>query len=131
MDEEEKRAEKKYRAQEAILKEHLWYSLTTVTINFALMNVNTGINRWVVILFSMLISMYALRIILQRAISYHNCNLEYNKQPIDKFNSVKAFRFVVKEFSGALFYFIIVFFSFIGVVLTKFNFGEIWRNLCS
>ena len=118
-----------------IINEHLWFTLTTITVNgyIIFLEGKHGISTITLVIGSIIVSLFALYLILDRAIFYYNYNQTegstkkkyyYNPESILRFNPFAAMEFVfLREFSGAAFYFILVLFSCIGVILSKFNFN--------
>lgn len=117
-----------------IVSEHLWFTLTTITVNgyIVCLEDKTGISKIALIAASIVITLFALYLILDRAVCYFNNDQSdeskkikyyHNYKRIIRFNPFTAIRFIYfKEFSGAAFYFLLVLCSCIAVVLSKIDF---------
>ena len=102
--------------QKAARTEQLWYAATMITINGLIIsqmeNLSQVLNRWFIVVPSVILSIYAIGLILNRDYKYDH--QEYRAPVYSNFprNLGKA----IKDFEGALFYILLVLASCIGAV---------------
>lgn len=119
-----------------IIDEHFWFTATTIGFNFVVLDKIVGkvdFNQFFpVILF---INLYAIYLILHRAAAYAqrlvpaSSKFEGAKTYADKFketqnnvwSAIKMLPMVVVEFSGSLFYIILIVASFSGIILLSYK----------
>jgi len=121
---------------EKIIDEHFWFTATTIGFNFVVIDKIIGkVDFNYVFPYILIVNLYAIYLILHRAAAHAqrlapvSSKFEGDKTCADKlketrnnvWSAIKMLPIVIVEFSGSLFYILLITGSFLGIILLNHN----------